>query len=142
MWGLSRTEASTASLPLAFQGAATALIAWFVFQESFDRRLLLGVASLIAGAIVLSWTGIPRLENIFGPLSILAACVAWGVDNNLTRKVSQADPLQIVQLKVLIAGPLNVAIGIWTGGSISTLPFSLLAGVSVFLGTALALFSM
>ena len=139
MWGLSRTEASTASLLLAFEGAATALIAWFVFQESFDRRLLLGVACLIAGAIMLSWTGIPRLANIFGPLSILAACVAWGLDNNLTRKVSQADPLQIVQLKGLIAGPLNVAIGIWTGGSISTLASSLLAEVIGFFGYGVSL---
>jgi drug/metabolite transporter (DMT)-like permease len=139
MWGLSRTDASTTSLLLALEGAATALIAWFGFHEGFDRRLLLGMASLIAGAIVLSWTGIPTLENVFGPLSVLAACVAWGVDNNLTRKVSQADPLQIVQLKGLIAGPLNVAIGIWTGGSISTLPSSLLAGVIGFFGYGVSL---
>ena len=139
MWGLSRTEASTTSLLLTFEGAATALIAWFVFHESFDRRLLLGIACLIAGMVTLSWVGIPRLENVFGPLAIIAACVSWGLDNNLTRKVSQADPLQIVQIKGLIGGPLNMAIGIWTGGSISTLPASLLAGIIGFFGYGISL---
>jgi drug/metabolite transporter (DMT)-like permease len=132
MLGLSRTEASTTSLLLA-------LIAWFVFRESFNRRLLLGMACLIAGAILVSWTGPPKLENIFGPLSVFTACIAWGIDNNLTRKVSQADPLQIVQLKGLIAGPLNVAIGIWTGGSISALPSSLVAGAIGFFGYGVSL---
>jgi hypothetical protein len=36
--------------------------------------------------------------------AIVAACTAWGLDNNLTCKVSLADPLQIVELKGMIAG--------------------------------------
>ena len=31
-------------------------------------------------------------------LAILGACIAWGIDNNLTRNSSLADPLQIVEL--------------------------------------------
>ena len=50
-----------------------------------------------------------------GPLAIVGACVAWGLDNNLTRKVSLADPLQIVELKGLIAGPVNLALGLAGG---------------------------
>ena len=51
MWGLSRTDASAASLLLALEGAATALIAWFVFHESFDRRIFVGMVCLVAGQL-------------------------------------------------------------------------------------------
>jgi drug/metabolite transporter (DMT)-like permease len=119
MLGLSRTEAAAASLLLTLEGVATALMAWFIFYENFDRRIALGMACLVAGALVLSWTGAPTLSTLLGPLAIVGACVAWGLDNNFTRKVSLADPLQIVELKGLIAGPCNVALALWSG---STLP--------------------
>ena len=41
MAGLTRTDAAAASLLLTFEGAATALIAWFIFHENFDRRVAL-----------------------------------------------------------------------------------------------------
>ena len=111
MAGLARTDATAASLLLTLEGAATALMAWFIFHENFDRRIALGMACLVAGAAVLSWTGTLTLDSIVGPLAIVGACVAWGLDNNLTRKVSLADPLQIVELKGLIAGPVNLVLG-------------------------------
>ncbi len=142
MIGLARTEAATASLLLTLEGAATALIAWFVFKENFDRRIALGMLLLIAGAAVLSWAGAPTFATVAGPIAILGACVAWGLDNNLTRKVSLSDPLQIVELKGLIAGPFNVALGLLAGGAWPSLSGALLAGAVGFLsyGVSLALF--
>ena len=139
MWGLARTDASTASLLLALEGAATALIAWFIFYESFDRRILIGFACLVSGAIILSWSGTPTLTTVEGPLAIVGACVVWGLDNNLTRKVSLSDPLQIVQLKGLTAGPFNLALGLWTATSLSPNPAWLLAGVIGFFGYGVSL---
>src|SRR5262245_48268283 len=49
MFGLARTDAATASLLMALEGAATAIIAWFAFRENFDRRVALGMACLVAG---------------------------------------------------------------------------------------------
>ena len=94
------------------------------------------------GAVVLSWAGRPTLSGLLGPLAISGACIAWGLDNNLTRKVSLADPLQIVQLKGLIAGPVNLLLGFWSGGSLPTLLTSALAGIVGFVGygVSLALF--
>ena len=112
MLGLARTPAATASLLLTVEGAATALLAWFVFHENFDWRIALGMACLVAGAATASWSGTPTIESLVGPLAIIGACVAWGIDNNLTRKVSLADPLQIVQWKGLIAGPVNLLLGL------------------------------
>lgn len=66
----------------------------------------------------------------------------WALDNNLTRKVSLADPLQIVELKGLIAGPVSVVIRLWAGGSLPAVSNALLAGIVGFLGygVSLALF--
>ena len=115
MTGLARTDAAAASLLLTLEGAATALMAWFIFHESFNRRIALGMILLVAGAAALAWTGTPTLAGVIGPAAIIGACVMWGLDNNLTRKVSLADPLQIVQLKGLLAGPFNSRSGCGPG---------------------------
>jgi drug/metabolite transporter (DMT)-like permease len=75
-------------------------------------------------------------------LAIIGACIAWGLDNNLTRKISLADPLQIVELKGLIAGPVNLALGLWAGGSFPAVSPLLIGGLVGFLGygVSLALF--
>jgi drug/metabolite transporter (DMT)-like permease len=83
MAGLSRTDATAASLFLTLEGAATALMAWFVFHENFDRRIALGMACLIAGSTLLAWSGTPTIAAIIGPVLIVCACVMWGLDNNL-----------------------------------------------------------
>ena len=115
MVGLRRTDAAAASLLLTLEGATTALMAWFIFHENFDRRIALGMICLVAGAIALAWSGTPTLTSLIGPFAIIGACIMWGLDNNLTRKVSLADPLQIVKLKGLFAGPVNVALELWPG---------------------------
>lgn len=139
MFGLSRVDASAASLLLTLEGVATALLAWFVFHENFDTRIAIGMACLVSGAVVLSWTGQPSLSGLLGPLAIVGACAAWGFDNNLTRKVSLADPLQIVELKGLIAGPVNVALGLLSGGSLPSATSLLMAGIVGFLGIGVSL---
>jgi drug/metabolite transporter (DMT)-like permease len=142
MFGLAQTAASTASLLLSLEGVATALIAWFIFHENFDNRVMLGMACLVVGAMVLSWSGQPSLSSVLGPITIIGACVAWGVDNNLTRKVSLSDPLHIVELKGLIAGPVSLILGLVAGGSMPGISVVILAGLVGFIGygVSLALF--
>jgi drug/metabolite transporter (DMT)-like permease len=139
MAGLLRTDASAASLLLTLEGVATALMAWFIFHENFDQRIALGMACIVGGAVVLSWGGQPQLSGLLGPLAIVGACVAWGLDNNLTRKVSLADPLQIVELKGLIAGPVNLALGLLAGGQVPGPSAALLAALVGFVGYGVSL---
>jgi drug/metabolite transporter (DMT)-like permease len=94
---------------------------------------------LLAGAVILSWSGTPSLQNVLGPLAILFACVAWGLDNNLTRKASLADPLQITEWKGLVAGPANILIGLCAGAPIPWSPALLLAAVTGFFGYGVSL---
>lgn len=117
MTGLLRTPASGASLLLNLEGVFTALIAWFVFRENFDRRIALGVAAIIAGSITLSWVGRLSWGGLAGPLEVSAACLCWGIDNNLTQRISGGDPVQIAMLKGLVAGAVNTVIAILLGAS-------------------------
>jgi len=92
MLGLAATPASTASLLLNLEGLATMAIAWLVFRENVDRRLLLGAAAILGGAVLLSWQGGPSTFG-WATVAIAGACLAWGVDNNLTRRLSATDPV-------------------------------------------------
>ena len=131
--GLTQTGASSASLLLTLEGLATALMAWFIFHESFDRRIALGMLFLVAGAGVLAWSGSPSSKSFIGPLAIVGACIAWGLDNNLTRKVSLADPLQIVAVKGLVAGSANLLLDLWAGGELPNVSHALSAAIVGFL---------
>ncbi|UKJ74076.1 DMT family transporter [Azospirillum brasilense] len=115
MAGLTATPASTASLLLNLEGVFTALLAWFVFREGVDRRLVAGMIAIVAGAVVLSWGGTVSLDGGWGPAAVAAACLMWAVDNNLTRKVSLADPVDIATIKGLVAGTVNVGIALALG---------------------------
>jgi drug/metabolite transporter (DMT)-like permease len=138
MVGLSTTPASSAALLLNVEGLATIVIAWMVFRENVDRRLLLGAVAILAGAVVLSWKGGPHGFG-FGSLAILGACLAWGIDNNLTRKLSSADPMQIAIAKGLVAGTVNVGLALSMGASLPAWTPALEAGLVGFLGYGVSL---
>ena len=116
MLGLTGMAASGAALLLNAEGVLTALLAWVVFRENFDRRIALGMLAIAAGAVVLSWPGQARFSGTWPALSILGACLCWAVDNNLTRKVALADATWIAAVKGLAAGSVNLALG-WALGS-------------------------
>lgn len=103
MFGLSHTTASSAALLLNMEGLATMTIAWIVFRENVDRRLLLGAFAILAGAVLFSWNG-QGVSFDPGALLVIGACIAWGVDNNFTRRISATNPVDIAMLKGLIAG--------------------------------------
>ncbi len=139
MWGLAQTPASSASLLLNLEGVFTALLAWFVFKENFDARIAWGMALIAAGGVCLSWMGRPEAAVPWGSLAIVGACFAWAVDNNLTRKVSAGDPVQIAMLKGLIAGSVNTVLGLALGGKFPGASVLLGVGIIGFFGYGLSL---
>ena len=115
MFGLTGMPASGASLLLNAEGVLTALLAWVVFKENFDHRIAFGMAAIAAGAVVLSWPGDARFSGALPALAILGACLAWGLDNNLTRKVALADATWIAAVKGLVAGSVNLTLAFLLG---------------------------
>lgn len=138
MLGLVSTPASSAALLLNLEGLATMAIAWLVYRENVDRRLVLGALAILAGALLLSWQGSGFTFGI-GAFAIAGACLAWGIDNNLTRKVSGSDPVQIAMIKGLAAGLVNLALAFLMGATLPYSGLSLVAGVVGFFGYGVSL---
>ena len=142
MFGLTGMPASGASLLLNAEAVFTALLAWFAFRESFDRRIALGMAAIVAGAVVLSWPGDAQFSGLWPSLAVLGACLAWGIDNNLTRKVSLTDATWIAAIKGWAAGSVNLTLAFLLGASwppLTNLAAALVVGCFAY-GVSLALF--
>jgi drug/metabolite transporter (DMT)-like permease len=130
--GLAGTAAGTASLLLNLEAVLTALLAWIVFREHAERRIVLGMALIVAGGIALSWpAGDAGIGSLAGPLAIAGACLCWAIDNNLTRKVSASDALFIAGMKGLVAGSVNLGLALAFGQALPAWP---LAGAAMSVG--------
>jgi drug/metabolite transporter (DMT)-like permease len=151
MTGLAGMSASQSSLLLNAESVLTAVLAWVVFKESVDRRIALGMAAIVAGALVLSWPGAgPAAEQakvahnsaLWPSLAVLGACLAWAVDNNLTRKVALNDAGFIAMTKGLSAGATNLALALALGATWPDWHITASAAVLGFLsyGASLTLF--
>ena len=140
--GLVRTPASTASLLLNFEAVFTALLAWFVFGENVDKRIAAGYVMILVGGLLLSWEPGGGFSPSAGWFAVVGACLCWALDNNLTQKVSAADPLQIAAIKGLVAGTFNVLLALLTGAGFpsTAISGSALAVGLVGYGVSLALF--
>lgn len=142
MFGLTGMPASGASLLLNAESVFTALLAWFVFKENFDRRIGLGMLAIVCGALVLSWPADAHFAGVWPVLAVLGACFAWGVDNNLTRKISLTDATWLASTKGLVAGAVNLILAVWIGASLPSMAHIALAVVVGFFayGVSLTLF--
>lgn len=116
-YGLAAGTAVQSSLLLNLEGVFTALLAWSLFREHFVGRIAIGMMSIAIGAMVLSWNPAGRIVLDGSALLVAGACLAWAVDNNLTRMVSGGDPLQIAALKGLAAGSINTLLAASQGAS-------------------------
>jgi drug/metabolite transporter (DMT)-like permease len=142
MIGLTRMPASGASLLLNAESVFTALLAWFVFKENFDRRIALGMLAIIGGAVVLSLPADNRIAGLWPTLAVLGACFAWGIDNNLTRKVSLTDATWIAAMKGWVSGSVNLCLAFSLGAMIpepANIAGAMIVGLLAY-GVSLVLF--
>jgi len=139
MYGLQIADSASASLILNLEGVFTALVAWFAFKENFDRRIAAGMALIVVGGLVLSMGPALRAGGIVGPLAIAGACLAWAIDNNVTRKFSINDAMLVACIKGLIAGPASIVLALQYGAHMPAGPLLLRAGLLGFVGYGLSL---
>jgi drug/metabolite transporter (DMT)-like permease len=142
MFGLSELPASGASLLLNAEAVLTALLAWFVFKENVDRRVGLGMLAIVVGAIIVSIPGGVEWGSLWPSLAIVGACLCWGIDNNLTRRVSLNDAVWLAALKGGVAGPVNLSLAFVIGAILPPL-MNIAASMGVGLlayGVSLVLF--
>jgi drug/metabolite transporter (DMT)-like permease len=133
--GLNLVSGFAGSLLLNMEGLCTALIAVAVFKENSGRNLWLALICMTAAGVFLSWDSTQSHFNIAGPLLILLATFCWGIDNNLTRHISEKNPVQITTVKGLIAGAVSLSLALILNQKI---PWS----ISIFYALLLGAFSV
>jgi drug/metabolite transporter (DMT)-like permease len=133
MIGLARTTAATASLLLNLEVVFTALLAWLAFREATGRRAVLGLLAIFAGGLALAlpahWAD---SSGASGAALVAAACCCWGLDNNLTRRISAADASGLAAIKGLAAGAVNITLAFLAAGVV--LPTASRIGAALALG--------
>jgi drug/metabolite transporter (DMT)-like permease len=131
MWGLTHTGGSTASLLLTLEGVFTALIAWIVVREPFNRRIGVGMAAIFLGAALIALRTPSAHGGLLGDLAVAGACLCWAIDNNCTSKIADVDALTLASIKGVVAGAANVSLALVMG---SVLPSPGLVAASAMLG--------
>jgi drug/metabolite transporter (DMT)-like permease len=140
MYGLTTASGTAASLMLNLESVLTAVLAWVVFKEHANKRIVLGMIAIVAGGAVLSWK--PEnsgITSLMGLGSIALACLCWAIDNNLTRKVSASDSVFIASYKGLFAGLVNCGVALGIGASLPAAKISLMAMAVGLLGYGISL---
>lgn len=140
LFGLKNAAPENVSLLNNFEIVATAVLARCFFGERIGKPLLAGIVLITLGSAVLTWNGENALSFTSGSFLVVAATICWGLENNLTRKLSAKDPLQIVVIKGLFSGlgslVITLAIGAFTGNA----PAILLALLLGFVAYGLSIF--
>ena len=139
MYGLTATTGSAASLLLTLEGVFTALLAWVVFREPFNRRIGIGMASVFAGAALLALRAPSGHAGLIGALSIAGACLCWAIDNNCTSKISHVEATTLTAIKGLVAGAVNVGLASIAGAHLPAPPALLASGAIGLLGYGVSL---
>jgi len=139
MWGLSQTTGSAASLLLTLEGVFTALLAWIVFREPFNRRIGSGMTAICAGAILLALRAPLGHAGTAGALAVTGSCLCWAIDNNCTSKIADVDALTLASIKGIVAGAANLSFALFTGCAFPTVGLVAASALVGFFGYGLSL---
>jgi drug/metabolite transporter (DMT)-like permease len=118
-WGLQRTSATSASLMLAMEAVFTAVLAWWMYHETMDRRVWTAMLLILVGGVVLILNqGRVDGAGVWGLLAVMLATAAWGLDNTLSRTLAQRDPGQVVLAKAVLGATATSILAVGFGESL------------------------
>lgn len=115
-WGLKHTGATAGSLLLNLEAVFTAALAWSFYRETLGKRVLMALTLMVLGGAVLTLSGTHGAGySGLGVAAVAGATLAWGVDNTLSRQLSQQDPVAVVGFKGAL-GAAATALTAWLFG--------------------------
>jgi len=112
-YGIRYGTATEVSLLLNFETVATTLLAWMIFHEHIGYRVWVGKFLIIGASIVVVLTNSGVVHLSIPGLSVLAACLLWGIDNNLTRELESLPASLLACMKGWSAGVFNVLLSLF-----------------------------
>jgi drug/metabolite transporter (DMT)-like permease len=115
MIGLKTSNAENVALLNNFEIVATTLFAAFLFKEIISKRLRWAIVFVTIASVVLTVEDISAFTFSTGSFFVLLATLCWGLENNLTRKLSFHDPLMVVVIKGLGSGTISLGIAFLFG---------------------------
>ena len=111
-YGICSGTATEVSLLLNFETVATTLIAWMIFREHVGFRVWIGKGLIIGASVFVVLAGSGDMRLSVAGLSVLAACILWGLDNNLTRELESMPASLLACMKGWTAGAFNVLLSL------------------------------
>lgn len=108
--GLGAVPPATSSLLLNLELVFTTIVAGLIFREHIGRHVVTGTMLVVSGGIVLGWSGSPEFR--WGAVLIAGACLCWAFDNSITAALDHLAPAHITFVKGVIAGGVNITIGL------------------------------
>ena len=140
MLALTSSPAANISLINNFEIVATSVIALIIFREKISGKLWTGIGFITIASIMLSFEGIESLTFTRQSVYALIACLAWGFENNCTRKLSSGDPMKIVVIKGLGSGVGAIIVALCVGEQLVVSAFIIYALLLGFIAYGLSVF--
>jgi len=138
--GLKYASASSVSLWLNLELAATTLLGFLFFKDFLGVKGWAGVIlALISGLILTVNEG---HAGIIPAILVASACLCWGFDNNFTALIDGISAVQSTFIKGLFAGIVNTSAGYYLSESRVSAEFILYALIlgSVSYGLSIVLY--
>ena len=110
LFSLQTAPASSVSLWLNLELVATALIGHFLFHDHMERGSWIALSAMVIAGMLLC-VGQP-VGATRSAVLVALACICWAIDNHLTALIDGISPAQSTFWKGLLAGTVNMAIGL------------------------------
>lgn len=110
LFGLRAASSASVSLWLNLETVATALLAFAFFREHLGWRTWAAALCVVAAGALLAAPG--DGATITAASLVALACVAWGIDNNVTALIDGYTPAQSTLIKGIVAGAVNLSLGL------------------------------
>lgn len=141
--GTARTGATSAALLLHLEAPLTLGLAVLFLREPLSRHASIGSLALVAGGVtVVLGRATSGTADLVGALLVVAATLAWAVDNALSRGLAEHPPFGVVLRKAALGASLTALIAVLLAEPSPPLGLAaavLVAGATGY-GVSLALF--
>lgn len=111
-WGLQRSGALAGSLLLNLEALFTVALAALIYREPIGRRVALACLLMLTGGALLAFRTHGGGSSALGLSALVVATFAWGLDNTLTRPLSDFDPRSVVFWKASLGAALSGALAL------------------------------